>query len=171
MAFNGDMTLHDLVAPYEFLLGQWVGHGHGHYPTIEDFHYRETLTFTATEGKPFLTYAQKTTNHDGVPMHTEVGYLRPQEGGHIEFVIAQPTGQTELLEGTATVNDDQSLTMVLGYSMVSNTTTAKHVEQTMRHYVFNTDRSAVYTEYDMAAEGEQMQQHLSSELHKAVPEA
>ncbi|MGO1961568.1 MAG: FABP family protein, partial [Yaniella sp.] len=84
-------------------------------------------------------------------------------------VIAQPTGQTELLEGTATVNDDQSLTMVLGYSVVANTSTAKHVEQTMRHYVFNTDRSAVYTEYDMAAEGEQMQQHLSSELHKTMP--
>ncbi|MGO1961419.1 MAG: FABP family protein, partial [Yaniella sp.] len=80
------MTLHDLVAPYEFLLGEWVGHGHGHYPTIEDFHYRESLTFT--EGKPFLTYVQKTTNHDGVPMHTEIGYLRPREGGHIEFVIA-----------------------------------------------------------------------------------
>lgn len=167
----GDMTLHDLVAPYEFLLGDWEGHGHGHYPTIEDFHYRETITFTATAGKPFLTYVQKTTNHDGSPMHTEVGYLRPQEGGHIEFVIAQPTGQTELLEGTATVNDDGSLTLVLGYSVVANTTTAKYVEQTMRHYVFNADRSSVYTEFDMAAEGEQMQQHLSSELHKTLPEA
>lgn len=168
MTFNGVMTMHDLIAPYEFLLGSWQGHGHGHYPTIDDFHYRETITFTVTEGKPFMKYEQKTTNHDGAPMHTEVGYLRPQEGGHIEFVVVQPTGQTELLEGTATTNDDGSLTLVLGYSMVTNTTTAKYVEQTMRHYVFDADRSSVYTEHDMAAQGEQMQQHLSSELHKVT---
>lgn len=168
MTFNGVMTMHDLIAPYEFLLGSWQGHGHGHYPTIDDFHYRETITFTVTEGKPFLKYEQKTTNHDGAPMHTEVGYLRPQEGGHIEFVVVQPTGQTELLEGTATTNDDGSLTLVLGYSRVTNTTTAKYVEQTMRHYVFDADRSSVYTEHDMAAQGEQMQQHLSSELHKVT---
>src|SRR5699024_976100 len=81
----------------------------------------------------------------------------------------QPTGQTELLEGTATVNDDNSLTMVLGYSEIANTTTAKFVEATIRHYVFNPDRTAVYTEFDMAAGGQEMQQHLSSELHKQEP--
>lgn len=164
----GPMTMHDLVAPYEFLIGTWVGPGSGQYSTMEDFHYRESITFSVTEGKPFLKYEQETTNLDGGPMHTEVGYLRPQEGGHIEFVIAQPTGQTELLEGTATVNDDGSLTMVLGYSVIHNTTSAKLVEHTMRHYVFNSHGTAVYTEFDMAAMGEQMQQHLSSELHKIV---
>lgn len=168
VAFNGAMTMHELVAPYEFLIGTWEGHGHGQYPTLDDFHYRETITFTATEGKPFLRYEQRTANSDGVAMHTEVGYLRPQVSGHMEFVLAQPTGQTELLEGTATANDDGSLTMVLGYSEVRNTTTAKLVEHTMRHYVFDTHRTSVYTEYDMAAMGEEMQQHLSSELHKTV---
>src|SRR5699024_12191414 len=82
--------------------------------TIEDFQYRESITFSAAPGKPFLKYEQHTTSPDGAAMHTEVGYLRPHEGGFIEFVLAQPTGQTELLEGTATVNDDNSLTMVLG---------------------------------------------------------
>ena len=36
----------------------------------------------------------------------------------------------------------------------------------MRHYVFNPARTAFYHEFDMAAVGEEMQQHLGSELHK-----
>lgn len=162
----GRMTLHELVAPYEFLIGTWEGHGRGRYDTIEDFQYSETVTFTAVPGKPFLRYEQQTANPDHGPMHTEVGYFRPQASGHVEFVLAQPMGQTELLEGTATDNDDGSLTIVLGYSEVRNTSTAKWVENTMRHYVFNPARTAFYHEFDMAAVGEEMQQHLGAELHK-----
>lgn len=168
MTFNGHMTMHELVAPYEFLIGTWQGQGRGHYPTIEDFQYTETVTFSAAPGQPFLRYEQHTTNPDGSPMHTEVGYLRPREGGHIEFVLAQPMGQTELLEGTATDNDDGSLTLVLGYSEIRNTTSAKWVENTMRHYVFNADRTAFFHEFDLSAVGEDMQEHLTSELHKVV---
>jgi len=162
------MTMHELVAPYEFLIGKWEGHGSGHYPTIEGFNYTETLTFSAVPGKPFLRYEQHTANLEGNPMHTEVGYFRPRESGHIEFVLAQPTGQTELLEGTATANDDGSLTIVLGYSEVRNTTSAKWVENTMRHYVFTPDRTAVHHELHMAAGGEEMQEHLVSDLQKGV---
>lgn len=162
----GFMTMHEDVAPYEFLIGTWQGPGRGHYPTLESFEYTETLTFSMTPGKPFLRYEQQTTNPDGGPMHTEVGYFRPRDGGHIEFVLAQPTGQTELLEGTATANDDGSLTIVLGYSEVRNTTSAKWVENTMRHYVFNADRTELHHEFDMAAVGEDMQNHLVSDLRK-----
>lgn len=160
--------MHELVAPYEFLIGTWEGHGSGHYPTIEGFNYSETLTFIVTPGKPFIRYEQKTASPAGDPMHTEVGYFRPREGGHVEFVIAQPTGQTELLEGTATVNDDDSLTLVLGYSEVRNTTSAKWVENTMRHYIFTPDRTAVHHEFHMAAVGLEMQEHLVSDLKKTV---
>lgn len=168
VAFNGPMTMHDLVAPYEFLIGTWEGHGSGHYPTIEDFQYTETVTFSAVPGKPFLRYEQKTANAEGGPMHSEVGYFRPREGGHIEFVLAQPMGQTELLEGTATENDDGSLTLVLGYSEVRNTTSAKMVENTTRHYVFNADRTAFFHEFDLATANVELQEHLTAELHKVV---
>ena len=160
------MSLHELVEPYEFLIGTWQGQGRGHYPTIEDFEYTETITFAAVPGKPFLRYEQKTANPDGSPMHTEVGYFRPRESGHIEFVLAQPMGQSELLEGTATANDDGSLTIVLGYSEIQNTTTAKLVEQTARHYVFNPERTEVHFEFDLAAVGEQLQNHLVADLRK-----
>lgn len=162
------MTMHALVAPYEFLIGTWQGSGRGHYPTIESFEYSETVTFTAIPGKPFLRYEQKTAGPDGTPMHTEVGYFRPQADGHLEFVIAQPMGQTELLEGTATPNDDGSLTVVLGFSLLTNTTTAKHVENTTRHYVFNADRTAFHHEFDMSAVGVELQNHLVSDLTKVV---
>ena len=158
--------MHELVEPYKFMIGTWQGLGRGHYPTIENFEYTETVTFTAPPGKPFLRYEQHTTNPAGGPMHTEVGYFRPREAGHIEFVIAQPMGQTELLEGTATNNDDGSMTIVLGYSEIRNTTTAKWVENTMRHYVFSADRTELHHEFDMAAVGEDMQEHLVSDLRK-----
>lgn len=160
--------MHPLIEPYEFMIGTWQGTGTGHYPTIDDFNYRETITFAAIADKPFLRYEQHTANAQGEPMHTEAGYFRPREDGHLEFVIAHPMGQTELLEGTATLNDDGSLTVVLGYSEIRNTTTAKLVENTMRHYVFNAAKTAVHTEFDMAAVGEPMQQHLVSELHKVI---
>ena len=160
------MNLHELVAPYDFLIGTWQGQGRGHYPTIEDFEYTETVTFSAVPGKPFLRYEQQTANPAGGPMHSEVGYFRPRESGHIEFVLAQPMGQTELLEGTATTHDDGSLTIVLGYSQIHNTTTAKLVEQTARHYVFSADRTAFRFEFDLAAVGEQLQNHLQADLRK-----
>lgn len=158
--------MHQLIEPYEFLIGTWEGHGRGSYPTIDDFQYAETVTFMALPGKPFLRYEQKTANPQGVPMHTEVGYFRPHEGGHIEFTLAQPTGQTELLEGTATTNDDGSITIVLGYSELHNATTAKRVEQTTRHYVFNSNRTAFHHEFNMAAVGQPLQNHLVSDLFK-----
>ena len=160
--------MHEVVKPFEFLVGTWQGQGHGFYPTIEDFSYSESVTFTAIPGKPFLRYEQKTLSPQGVPMHTELGFFRPQPGGHVEFVIAQPTGQTELLEGTATVHDDGSLTMVFGFSVVANTSSAKSVEQTIRHYVFNAQRTELHHEFEMAAVGEPLQQHLEAKLTKAV---
>src|SRR5699024_6208202 len=99
------MTLHDFVAPYEFLIGTWEGPGRGYYPTIEDFQYRESITFSAAPGKPFLKYEQHTTSPDGAAMHTEVGYLRPHEGGFIEVARAPHPRTAELVAGTPTVND------------------------------------------------------------------
>lgn len=158
--------MHELIEPYEFMIGTWQGPGRGHYPTINSFEYSETVTFSVTPGKPFFRYEQQSTHPDGSPMHTEVGYFRPKASGHIEFVLAQPMGQTELLEGTATANDDGSLTIVLGYSEIRNTTSAKWVENTMRHYIFNADRTELHHEFDMAAVNEDMQNHLVSDLRK-----
>ena len=52
-------------------------------------------------GKPFLTYGQKTkAAADGKPLHAETGYLRVPQPGHVEIVLAHPSGITEIEVGT-----------------------------------------------------------------------
>lgn len=112
------------------LIGTWSGEGRGDYPTIEPFRYRETVTF-GHAGKPFLVYQQKTTHPDsGAPMHTETGYLRPASDGHVELVLAQPTGLAEIhlggWEGDA---------LELHSVEVARTPTAKDVRSVRRRVV------------------------------------
>lgn len=159
------MDYHPHVAPFAFLIGTWHGEGHGHYPTISDFRYIETVTFTALPGKPFLRYEQRTRHLDtGAPMHTELGFLRPQPDGSIELILAQPTGQTELLHGTAELIDDRA-TLTFDESTVSNSRTSKPVESTARTY--SIDGDVLTTTFDMAAAGQPSQRHLDSVLRKA----
>lgn len=88
--------MHPEVEALAFLIGSWVGEGRGHYPTIEDFRYREELRF-AHIGKPYLSYVQRTwTIDDDRPMHAESGYLRPLGGGDLEYVLSHPTGLAEV---------------------------------------------------------------------------
>ena len=123
------MTLHPGLEVVSGLLGTWRGEGHGEYPTIEPFDYAEEVTFTDV-GKPFLHYVQKTWSPAGAPMHTETGYLRIVDASQVEFVLAQPTGQTELAEGPLTVTAD-GFTCELR-SQVNCASSAKHVESTTR---------------------------------------
>lgn len=165
---SDNAELHPAVAPWVFLIGTWQGAGRGHYPTIDAFEYRETLTFGAIPGKPFLRYEQRTQSPAGVPMHTECGFFRPVDGGRVEFVVAQPTGQTELLEGAAREGADGELVVELGKSQVANSGTAKQVNATERRYVFDAARGRVDVEFGMAAVDQEMQQHLVSALEKAA---
>ncbi|QGU04481.1 FABP family protein [Corynebacterium comes] len=158
------MELHPNLQPYAFLLGTWKGEGRGYYPTIDDFSYSETLTFAATPGKPFFRYEQKTMGAGG-PMHTEAGFFRPVGEGRLEFVIAQPMGQTELLAGQAREEGD-TLIFEFDPSTVANSPTAKQVDATSRSYTFNADRTSVKHRFHMGAVGQPMQQHLESELVK-----
>ncbi|WP_278314195.1 FABP family protein [Lolliginicoccus levis] len=84
--------LHELAA----LAGTWHGTGHGHYPTIEEFDYREEIELVPS-GKPFLFYRSRTWNlRTEQPMHTECGYLRRTTSGSVELLLSQPTGFTEI---------------------------------------------------------------------------
>lgn len=165
---SDNAELHPAVAPWAFLIGTWQGSGRGHYPTIDAFEYREALTFAAIPGKPFLRYEQMTQSPVGAPMHTECGFFRPVDGGRVEFVVAQPTGQTELLEGVARESSDGELVVELTESQVANSGTAKQVDATQRRYAFDAARGRVEVEFGMAAVGQAMQQHLVSALEKAA---
>ena len=141
------------------LIGTWRGQGAGEYPTIESFTYAEELTFKDV-GKPFLLYQQLTWSPSGVPMHTETGFLRAPGPEAIEFIIAQPTGQTELAEGTYTTTDG-------GFELrlearIMNSATAKIVDATQRRIAV-ADNQLTY-DFAMAAVGVPMTHHLAASL-------
>ncbi|WP_025777591.1 FABP family protein [Brevibacterium sp. VCM10] len=154
------MTLHPGLEVVSGLIGTWRGDGHGEYPTIESFDYVEEVTFTDV-GKPFLHYAQMTWSPSGAPMHTETGYLRIINGTGVEFVLAQPTGQTELSEGPLESKTD-GFTCELR-SQVHNSGSAKHVEATLRH--IELAGGVLTTSFAMAAAGVPMTHHLASQMH------
>ena len=156
--------LHPDVAVLAPLLGTWEGAGTGEYPTIEDFVYLESITFTHV-GKPFLAYTQRTKHPDsGAPMHAETGYLRVPRPGSIEIVMAQPTGLAEIYEG-AVVGGDAPLVIDVRSTSIGSTTSAKEVTITERTISVN-GNELQYT-FRMAAVGQPLQHHLSATLRRS----
>lgn len=150
--------LHPDVAHLEFLLGTWAGEGRGDYPTIEDFSYVEESTF-GHGGKPFLAYSQKTRGADGVPMHAEVGYLRPVGSTGLELVLAHPSGITEIQAGSI---DGQSIR--LRTTTVGLAPTAKDVRALTRSIDVSGD--TMHYLIEMAAVGQELQFHLEANLQR-----
>lgn len=158
------MALHPGLATVAGLIGTWRGDGAGRYPTIDSFEYTEEVTFTDV-GKPFLHYVQRTWSPAGAPMHTETGYLRVIAGASVEFVLAQPTGQTELAQGPL-LTDTDGFTCTLE-SQITNSESAKQVDATIRRIELAGD--VLTTHFAMAAVGVPMTPHLTSTLNRFVP--
>jgi hypothetical protein len=150
---------HPALGPLSELLGTWMGHGQGHYPTIADFEYREEIVFTQV-GKPFLAYRQRTWDaRSGDPLHTEMGYLRPGGDGRYELIIAQPTGLADVYSGTG-----HDGVYDLHCDQVARTPTAKPVLAVRRRFEIHGDRLA----YDlwMAHAETPMSHHLHAEFER-----
>ena len=96
MPFEIPSDLHPDLMPIAFLLGHWHGNGHGDYPTIEAFQFRQEVGFTH-DGRPFLHYLSRTwllddDGNDVRPLALETGFFRPQPEGAIEVLLTHPTG-------------------------------------------------------------------------------
>ena len=154
-------ALHDALVPLAGLVGAFEGDGHGDYPTIHPFAYRERVTFTHV-GKPFLAYQQRTWHPDhGTPMHAETGYLRLPGDGRVELVLAHPTGIVEVEEGTV----DGSL-LRLATTSIAQSATAKRVRSLRREFVLDGDALSydVWMAYDAVPETH----HLHADLRRVT---
>ena len=159
---NGLTEFHPSVARLAFLLGKWVGEGHGSYPGVEPFAYGEELDFSHT-GKPFLMHSQRTWDLvGGQPLHTETGYWRAGPGDHVEVVIAHPTGVAEIEEGEL-----HGSLLVLSSRTVGCTSTAKEVSMLSR--TIQVDGDLVTYTLVMSAVGRDAQQHLAAQLRRVEP--
>ncbi|MCW2660115.1 MAG: hypothetical protein JWP83_1267 [Mycobacterium sp.] len=148
------------------LLGTWAGRGTGKYPTIPPFEYFEEVVFSHV-GKPFLAYAQKTkAATDGKPLHAETGYLRVPRPGHVELVLAHPSGITEIDVGTYSVTGDL-IEVELSTSpagAVGRAPSAKEVTALGRSLRIEGDELSYSVQ--MGAVGQPLQDHLAALLRR-----
>jgi nitrobindin-like protein len=148
------------------LLGTWAGRGSGKYPTIQPFEYFEEVVFSHV-GKPFLAYAQKTKAvDDGKPLHAETGFLRVPRPGHVELVLAHPSGITEIEVGTYSVTGDL-IEVEMSTSPVGSiglTPSAKEVGALGRSLRIDGDEMSYSVQ--MGAVGQPLQDHLAAVLHR-----
>jgi THAP4-like, heme-binding beta-barrel domain len=148
------------------LLGAWQGRGSGKYPTIEPFDYLEEVAFSHV-GKPFLIYGQKTKSAaDDKPLHAETGYLRVPRPGHVELVLAHPSGITEIDVGTYIV-EGTTIELDMTSASIALTPTAKEVTVIGRR--FRLDGDELSYSLQMGAVGQPLQDHLTAVLHRKNP--
>lgn len=151
--------LHRDLLPFAFLLGTWAGEGVGGYPTVEDFRFRQELSFSHV-GKPVLAYTSRSWSlDDDRPMAAESGWLRPRPGGEVELLLAHPMGVVEVWLGTVVGTKIEVTTDV-----VARTPSAKEVSAGKRLYGLVGEE--LMWAYDMAAVGQPLRPHLSARLRR-----
>jgi hypothetical protein len=156
-----DAAVHPDVAGLAFLIGTWVGGGHGGYPTIEPFDFSEEIV-VEHGGDAWLGLRQRSWAPDGSTLHWERGFLRPGETAEaLELTLAHPLGLVEVAHGT---RDGTSFATRTEPGGVGRTATGLDVVGVQRRYVVDGDE--LRYELDMQTERTPMTWHLASTLRR-----
>jgi THAP4-like, heme-binding beta-barrel domain len=156
--------LHPSCEAAAFLLGTWRGDGHGGYPEMRSFAYREEMRVWHT-GKAYLAFEQRTWEVDAAAktvreVHGESGYLRCLEGGGLELAVAMAPGHVELSSGSV-----EGMRITLASSGVIDSPHASPVSAVKRTWWLEGD--LLRYDLEMSAKGQPMGWHLSAELRRA----
>ena len=163
MPFQIPDNIHPNCARLAWLIGTWAGNGHGEYSTIEPFQFGQEANFQQ-DGRPFIHYFSRSwiTDAEGTvirPAAQETGFIRPQEDGTLEMVMAHNTGFVEIWHGE--LHPDQPRFEVVT-DAVARTATAKDYTAGKRLYGY-VNGDLLYA-YDMAAMGQALQPHTHAQL-------
>ena len=154
--------LHPLCVPVAFLLGAWHGEGHGGYPGMTAFAYREEMRVWHT-GKAYLAFEQRTWQTDGEKagreIHGEVAYLRCLEGGGVELTVAMAPGHAEVSTGSV-----EGTRITLASVGVLDAPSAAAVSAVTRTWWLEHD--VLRYELEMSALDQPMSWHLAAELRR-----
>jgi hypothetical protein len=157
-----ELPLHALCAPVAFLLGEWHGEGHGGYPGMTHFAYREEMRMWHS-GKAYLAFEQRTWQTDGDKagreIHGELGYLRCLEGGQLELVVVMAPGHAEVSAGRV-----EGSRISLESVSVLDAPSAPRVSAVKRTWWL--DGELLRYEVEMSALDQPMTWHLAAELRR-----
>jgi hypothetical protein len=159
------------IVRISWLLGHWEGVGQGQYPNSSNFSFIQQLEFN-NDGRPFIDYESKSweLNADGSagkPLHSEKGFWKPGEGTSVEVSISHVTGISEIWTGineVLTIEEARitSARARIATQWVGRVPSAKPVDAGDRLYGLM-NGELMWT-YDMAAVGQEMQNHLWARL-------
>jgi hypothetical protein len=163
MTFEIPTNIHPNCARLAWLIGRWAGNGHGEYADVEPFQFGQELIFQQ-DGRPFIHYLSRSWIIDEDGNHVreaaqETGFLRPQEDGALEVVLAHNSGIVEVWHGT--IHPEQPRFEIVTDAVV-RTATARDYSAGKRLYGY-VNGDLLYA-FDMAAEGKELQPHTHAQL-------
>lgn len=171
MAEEVEIPLPEQLAALSWLVGSWEGVGLGHYPTIEPFRFLQQASFSH-DGRPFLSYSSRSWLLDDAgervrPAGAESGFVRPTANNECEMILSHPTGITELWFGRVEITElvDATITgarIEMSTDGVMRSPAAKEVSA--GHRLYGLVAGELLWTYDMAAVGQELQNHLSARL-------
>ena len=150
------------LAALSWLVGRWTGRGRGLWSAVPGFEFVDEMSFEH-DGRPLLMYHERTLRPDGVPSHSEAGFVTAAGGGVFHWTIAEPNGITEVLVGSIVAG-----ALELDTTEIGHTPTTGNVSS-VRRRLSPAEGGRLRAEVAIGVNGEPAVPHTESLLQRASP--